>query len=105
MPKKMIENEAHQKRQATEQSAGAITPSKDSALHEPIQETLGLVDQVAKIFASSLKSNLEYDRFAEALSSLVKFDRVNINILDKASKTYTVKYISGLCQPSRHIGD
>ena len=69
MPKKMSENKVHQKRRATVRSAEGIAASKDSVPHEPIPETLGLVDQVAKIFASSLKPNLEYDRFAEALSS------------------------------------
>lgn len=66
---------------------------------------LSVSDEVARIITSTLDIDEVYERFALELQKLVQFDRVNINVIDQAEQTYTIKYVFGPKVPGFGVAD
>ena len=68
------------------------------------QET-ALLAEIGKIMTSDLEIEAVYERFASEVKKLVNFDRITVNLIDHESGTFVFRYVSGLVQSTRKVGD
>ena len=68
-------------------------------------DELPVLDEVARIITSTLAVEGVYERFAQELRKLVQFDWININIIDRARRRYTVRYAFGPRSAGLNVGD
>lgn len=67
-------------------------------LEEELQAISGekaVVDEVARVLASTLDFNQTLEKFFSELKKLLAFDRASINIVDQRTDTYALQYLSG----------
>ncbi len=63
------------------------------------------INEVAQIITSTLDIDQVYEAFVQKAKSLVDFDRMSINVVNRDDGTFTFKYVSGLSAPGRDRGD
>ena len=68
------------------------------------QET-ALLAEIGKIMTSDLEIEGVYERFASEVKKLVNFARITVNHVDHESETFVFRYVSGLVQSTRKVGD
>ncbi|MFQ6030775.1 MAG: GAF domain-containing protein, partial [Dehalococcoidia bacterium] len=91
-----------------ERLARQIAPAIENAnLYQELQsqtEEMAVVDEVARIFTSTLEIEEVYEQFVTEVKKLMDFDRMVINLLDEEADTYILKYLHGIARAVRPIG-
>lgn len=81
-----------------ERVAAQIAPAIENArLYQESQEyakELEVIDEVARIVTSSLRTEEVYKKFASEIGRLVGFERIAITLVDEAAQSATVEYIT-----------
>jgi len=85
------------------QIAGAITNSQLYSQLQRETKEREILAAIGLIISSSLDIYEVYERFAEHVSELLPFDRLNTNIIDLEKDTFTTVYVSGVEIPGRSL--
>ncbi|MFQ5841605.1 MAG: PAS domain S-box protein [Thermodesulfobacteriota bacterium] len=72
---------------------------------ERLAEEKKIVANIGRIIGSTLEIDKVYELFAEAVSRVIPFDRIAINIVYPETYTFTVVYIAGENVGGRRSGD
>jgi PAS domain S-box-containing protein len=63
------------------------------------------IAKMGRIISSNINVNEVYERFAEEVGKVISFDRISVNIINRAEGEVTVAYAAGLPIPGRQPGD
>jgi PAS domain S-box-containing protein len=63
------------------------------------------IAKMGRIISSNINVEEVYGRFAEEVSKVISFDRLSVNIINRAEGRVTVAYAAGLPIPGRQPGD
>ena len=64
-----------------------------------------IMAEIGRIISSTLSIEEVYERFAEEVHKLIRFDRIAINIINPKDDTITVAYATGVDIEGRRVGD
>jgi len=64
-----------------------------------------VISAIGRIVSSTLNIEEVYEQFTAEVKKILPFDRIAINLIDFASQTVTVQYVSGLAAVGRRAGD
>ena len=65
----------------------------------------GIIAKMGWIISSNIRIEEVYGRFSEEVGKVIPFDRLTVNIIDRAQGRVTVAYAAGIPVPGRQPGD
>ncbi|MCX5906750.1 MAG: response regulator [Deltaproteobacteria bacterium] len=70
-----------------------------------LAEGNAIVAEIGRIIGSTLNIEDVYERFAEQVLKLIRFDRIDISMINEEDGTASKAYVSGTYVPGRQVGE
>jgi diguanylate cyclase (GGDEF)-like protein/PAS domain S-box-containing protein len=78
---------------------------RNREIAERLAKEMAIIAEIGRLIGSTLDIDEVYERFAAEARKLIPFDRLSVNLTDRAAGTITVVYVFGVDVPGRKPGE